>query len=558
MKGTNIALGPMVNIARVPVGGRNFESFGEDPYLSSQMVVPQVLGIQENGIMACVKHWAANNQEYHRRTVSENVDERTLHEIYFPAFKAAIDAGVASLMCSYNKVNNVYACENEYTLNTVLKNAWGYKGFVMSDWGATHSTVLAANSGLDMQMPDDSFFGAPLAAAVQAGNVTRARLDDMVLRILTSMFSVGIFDTPQTGDLGVDSRSPEHTKLAREIAAKATVLVKNNDQLLPISPKYKTIAVIGDVGEKAPIIAGGGSGHVNADSLVTPFAGISARAGENVKVVYAPSSPVADAVKLASAADIAIVFVGTTSHEGTDRSDLSLGNGQDELVAAVAAVQNNTVVVVHTPGAVLMPWEPSVPSILVGFMPGQEDGHAIADVLFGDVNPSGKLPVTFPLTNQLPFTSTAQYPGINDQADYSEKLLVGYRWYDANKATPLYPFGHGLSYTEFQYYGLQVQTSGPNTTVTFTVQNTGLVPGTDFPQIYVGFPASAGEPLKQLRGFQKVSLKPGETTQVNFLLTPEALSIWDSKWTPVPGNFDFWVGSSSRDVRLQGGFTLKI
>lgn len=408
-------------------------------------------------------------------------------------------------------------------------------------------------------MPDDSFFGQALVNAVKAGNVTQARVDDMTLRILTAMFQVGIFDQPQTGDLSVDSRSAEHTRLARHLSATATVLVKNNENILPINKnKVKTIAIIGDDGRDKPVVAGDGSGHVIPESIVTPFDGIAAKAGSHIKVTYAPSNPIDNAVKVAAAADIAIVFVATISGEGEDRATLALPDNQDALVAAVAAAQPNTVVVVHTPGAVLMPWEASVPGILVAFMPGQEDGNAIADVLFGNVNPSARLPVTFPLTNsQTPLTTPAQYPGINDQATYSEKLLVGYRWYDAAKVTPLFPFGHGLSYATFQYFDLHIVATADDVTVNFRLQNTGLVPGTEVPQLYLGFPAIAEEPPKQLRGFQKVKLTPGETQHVSFTIYPSHMSIWDvhdHKWKPVQGRFTAFVGSSSRDIRLLGSF----
>jgi len=562
MKGTNIALGPMVNIARVPGDGRNFESMGEDPYLASQMVKHNVKGVQSQGVMACVKHWAANNQEYHRTSVSENVDERTLQEIYFPAFRAAIDAGVGSVMCSYNKINHIYACENMYTLTTVMKNMWGFTGFVMSDWGATHSTIMAANNGLDMQMPDASYFGQPLADAVKAGNVTVSRIDDMVLRILTSMYAIGIFDRPQTGNLGVDTRSAKHTALARELATAANVLVKNTN-ILPIDKKrVHTIAIIGDYA-KNPIVAGGGSGHVIPTNVITPFDGISAAAG-NIKILYAPSNPVSDAAKIAASADLAIIFVAVTSSEGTDRTTLALPDGQDGLISAVVARQPNSVVVVNTPGAILMPWVEDVPGIVVSFMPGQEDGHAIADILFGAANPSGRLPVTFPVTDsQTPINTPQQYPGINDNASYSEGLFVGYRWYDENHITPLFPFGHGLSYTIFQYYNLQIKTTGSagnkgNVTVSFSLQNTGSMMGAEVSQLYVGFPSSASEPPKLLRGFTKVSLSSGDTAVVMFVLVAQDLSVWDVKqhnWVPVSGNFTVYVGASSRDIKMMGGFS---
>jgi len=310
----------------------------------------------------------------------------------------------------------------------------------MSDWGATHSTIAAANNGLDMQMPDESFFGNKLKQAVQNGQVSQDRINDMLLRILTPMFTMNLFDLPNNGNLSVDVQSPAHTKLARYLSSIGTVLLKNEKNILPLDEsKLKTIAVIGDAGDKNPIVAGGGSGHVIPPYIISPFKGIENHvSGKGIHVNYAPTNPMSQAVSVAKNADIAIVFVGTTSSEGRDRVDLKLGNGQDELITAVAQAQPNTIVVLNGPGAMLMPWHASVPAILCGFMPGQESGNAIADVLFGHINPSARLPVTFPISEtQIPVNTPTQYPGINNEAEYSEKLLVGYRWYDAKQETPL-------------------------------------------------------------------------------------------------------------------------
>jgi len=561
VKGTNIMLGPMINIARVPVGGRNFESFGEDPHLSSVMVVQSVKGIQSEGVMACAKHWVDNNQELNRTLSSATVDERTQHEIYFPAFKAAADAGVGSFMCSYNLVNGLYACENNYTLTTVLKQMWGYQGFVMSDWGATHSTTRAANSGLDMQMPDDSFFGAALKRAISTGQVTVATLDDKVLRILTSMFAAGLFDKPQTGNLGVDSRSPEHTKLARQLSAESTVLLKNDGGFLPFDTnQFTRVAVLGDDGDKSPTAAGDGSGHVIPSYIVSPLQGIKERLPSSTSLVYAPTAPLSKAVDAAKNADVAIIFVSQISSEGRDRENLSLPNGQDQLIEAVAAVQKNVIVVCHVPGAILMPWASKVKSILNAWMPGQEMGHAIADVIFGDVNPSAKLPVTFPLTEtQTPLQSKAQYPGIDNVAIYTEKLLVGYRWYDAQRQNPLFPFGHGLSYTRFDYSDLSVLDAGQHVIVTFFVTNTGHREGAEVAQMYISFPSLAQEPPLVLRDFDKRTYKVGQKHHISFTIEKKspAVSIWDVEkhdWLPIPGHFGVHVGSSSRDIRLNGFF----
>lgn len=564
LKGSNIMLGPMINIARIPTGGRNFESFGEDPYLTSQMVAQSVTGIQSNHIMACAKHYVDNNQEFNRTTVSENVPQRAQWEIYYPGFKAAVDAGVVSIMCSYNRINNTYACENNQTLNTDLKTRMGYQYFVMSDWGATHSTVQAANSGLDMQMPDDSFFGEPLAEAIAAGNVTVERLDDMVTRILLSMYTVGIFDYPETGNLSTPAMSVDHNILARQLAEAANVLVKNDNGFLPVdTSKVTTIAVIGDDASTNAIAVGCGSGNVVLPYLVSPLQGIQnvlAELGiDNVQVTYAPSEPLDQAVSAAQSADIAIVFVGTYSCEGSDRANLSLPNGQDDLVSSVAQAQPNTAVVVNTPGAILMPWLDQVQSVLVTFLPGQEDGNAAAAALFGQVNPSGKLPVTFPASDdQVPANTTTQYPGIDNEANYSEGILVGYRWYDALGLEPLFPFGHGLSYTTFNYSNLVI-TSNPSGSVLVlaSVTNNGTVEGAEVVQFYLGFPSSAGEPPKVLRGFQKVLLAPGQTIVVGFELNSQDRAIWDvtqNDWSVISGTFDVYVGSSSRDIRLAGQF----
>lgn len=553
-KGANVLLGPMVNLARVPMGGRNFESFGEDPFLASKMAEQSVYGIQNKSVIATVKHWVNNNQEYNRTLTSANVDERTNFEIYYPAFKAAIDAGVGSVMCSYNRINNTYACENEETLNVDLKQRLGFKGFVMSDWGATHSTIPAANNGLEMQMPDDSFFGAKLKQAVQNGQVSQSRVDDMLLRILTPMFAMKLFDIPNNGNLSVDVQSPAHTKLARYLSSLGTVLLKNEKNILPLDEsKLKTIAVLGDAGDKSPIIAGGGSGHVIPPYIISPFKGIENYvSGKNIQVKYAPTNPLTEAVALAKSSDIAIVFVGTTSSEGHDREDLKLGNGQDVLVAAIAQAQPNTIVVLNGPGAMLMPWHDKVPGILCGFMPGQESGNAIADVLFGKIIPSARLPVTFPVSeSQIPVNTPAQYPGINNEAEYSEKLLMGYRWYDAKKETPLFPFGHGLSYTTFKYSNLKLS----NTAISFNITNTGSIAGAEVPQLYLGFPAGANEPPKVLRGFQKVHIHPHESHEITFHLSSKDFSIWDitkHDWSVVRGSFNVFVGSSSENIRLKG------
>jgi len=461
-------------------------------------------------------------------------------------------------MCSYNKINNTWACENDQILNKDLKGRMGFKGFVMSDWGATHSTIQSANSGLDMEMPDSYFFGAPLVQAVNDGKVSMSRIDDMVLRILTSAFAVGLFDRPASGNLSVDATSAAHNKLARELSEAGTVLLKNDKSLkngnilLPLDVKnIRSIAIIGDDGNSTKV-AGGGSGGVIPAYVITPFDGIRsrlARTHPNIKVTYAPTNPIPNAAKVAAAADVAIVFASTFSSEGSDRPNLFLDKPQDELIGSVSAAQSNVIVVAKTPGAVLMPWIHKVPAILCALMPGQEYGNAIASILVGDVNPSGKLPVTFPMTQQqIPTNTQQQYPGINNQADYTEGLLVGYRWYDAHNIKPLFPFGHGLSYTTFNYSQIKATAFQ----VSVTVGNTGSRSGAEVAQLYLGYPASAGEPPKVLRAFEKISLEPGEYKEIILPLSNRDLSIWDvtkQNWKLIRGKFNIYVGSSSRDIR---------
>eukprot|EP01102_Stenamoeba_stenopodia_P018578 TRINITY_DN6835_c0_g2_i1.p1 TRINITY_DN6835_c0_g2~~TRINITY_DN6835_c0_g2_i1.p1 ORF type:complete len:707 (+),score=174.47 TRINITY_DN6835_c0_g2_i1:128-2248(+) len=566
-KGTNIMLGPMINIARVPMGGRNFESFGEDPTLAAKMVASSVQGIQDQGVIATAKHYVDNNQEYNRTLVSENVPQRAQWEIYYPAFKAAVDAGVGAIMCSYNLINNTYACENNQTLNTDLKGRMGFQGFIMSDWGATHSTVPSALAGLDMEMPDNYYFGQSLLDAVTNGTVPQERVDDMVVRILTSMFAVGLFDIPQpTGNLGVNVMSPEHNELARQLAEASTVLLKNDNMLLPLDPlgnAAKTIAIIGgDAGANATAV-GWGSGHVILPYLVTPYDGINNLVGDAITLTYTGDN-IDEATQAAANADVAIVFVATDSSEGIDRTTLSLEPQLNDLVSAVAGAQPNTVVVVNTPGAVLMPWIDQVQAILCPFLPGQEDGNAIANILFGYVTPSGKLPVTFPISDsQIDCNTTQQYPGIDNEADYTEGIFVGYRWYDHYNFDPLFPFGHGLSYTTFDYSDFQMEIrndyEAQTANFTLTVTNNGTqFSGAEVVQFYLGFPAEAGEPPKVLRGFQKTRvLTPGESQVVGLGLSGIDMSIWNvtyQDWEEISGVFTIYIGSSSRDIRVSSNF----
>ena len=512
------------------------------------------------GVIANVKHFVMNNQETNRQEVSANVDERTRWEMYMPPFLGAVEAGVLSAMCSYNKINNVYACENEVTLNASLKGFAGFQGWVMSDWTATHSTVNAVKAGLDQEMPIAFYFSSvALQLALDAGDITQAMIDDKVLRILTAMFTAGLFDRAPSGDIHANVTSPAHNALAREFATEAIVLLKNSGGVLPLSKNAagRTIAVIGDACSTAPIVGGEGSGYVGPPYIITVADGVSSKAsGATIRVV---GTNVTEAVAAATSADVAIVCTATTSSEGIDRANLDLPAAENAVIAAVAAAQKNTVVVVTSPGAVLLPWIDAVPAAIATFMPGQEAGNAIADILFGDANPSGKLPLTFPLTNNPTNFTPAQYPGLPSlfplEANYSEGLLIGYRWYDAHHVTPLFPFGHGLSYTQFKYSGLTASA----TNVTIVLTNTGSVAGAEVAQLYLAFPSAANEPPLQLKGFGKVMLQPGQSATVAFPVTARDLSIWDATthdWAMQHGTFGVYVGASSRDIRAKGTFTV--
>jgi beta-glucosidase len=591
-KGINVQLAPDVNIARFPRNGRNSEAFGEDPYFTGRTATAEIKGIQDNPVIATVKHYALNNHEVNRMTVSADADSRTIHEIYTPAFEAAVKQGhVGSVMCSYNRINGVYACENGPMLNGILKTEFGFDGWVMSDWGGTHSTIDAAINGLDQEMgfAPGQYFGDPLKQAVQQGKVPQARLNDMVVRILRPMFREGIFEQPaaaQPAAYSANVETPEDVALARKVSEDGTVLLKNKDKALPVAGQSKRIAVIGQAASQTGAEQSyntGGSAHIPEAGphphVVSPLQGITQRAtADNDVVTFADGSSQADAIAAASAADIAIVFAGDGESEGIDRPDLSLGDAkfcllagcapygagnQDDLIDAVASANPNTIVVLDTGGPMLMPWVDKVKSVMQAWFPGQEDGNAIAALLFGDVNPSGKLPQTFPKKEaDLPTKTEEQYPGKNDaqgvpHATYSEGLKVGYRWFDSEGIEPLFPFGFGLSYTTFHIGGMKVKAASKGktgATVTATVKNTGDRAGAEVPQLYVGMPAATGEPPKQLKGYDKLQLTAGETKTATFKLDRRSFSYFDAStnaWTVAPGCYKLMVGSSSRDIAQQ-------
>ncbi len=564
-KGIDVLLGPDVNIARVPQNGRNFEAFGEDPFLSAQVGAAEIQGIQANPVIATVKHFAVNSQETNRYWISSVVDQRTLHEIYLPPFEAAVRAGVGGVMCAYGLVNAVFSCQSPDLLTTILRGELGFGGFVVSDWGATMSSAPAANAGLDLQMPIGTFFGAPLRADLQSGAVSQAVVDRMVLRIVTTMFRCGVFDRPPPARAAVATANvstPADQAVALRLAEESTVLLRNEGGILPLTGSGKRIAVIGapaGPGGLAHFVSGGGSAYVAAAQPVSPLAAITSRAAEaGDTVAYADGSDPAAAAALAQQSSVAIVFAYDQESEGTDRATLALPDGQDALVSAVAQANPHTVVVLDTGGPVLMPWLRQVAAVLEAWYPGQQDGDALAPILFGDVDPSGKLPQTFPASEQaLPTASPAQWPGVNDAQDalFSEKLDVGYRWYDVHGVRPLFPFGYGLSYTRFAYRNLTVTRRGAGVRVSFTVSNVGSRAGAEVAQVYLVDPASATEPGRQLQGYRRIRLAAGRSARVTVDLPQRAFEIWSTgkgRWTPVPGTYAVLVGASSRDIRLRG------
>jgi beta-glucosidase len=701
--GRNMMEGPNVNIARVPVNGRTFEAFGEDPYLAGQIAAGNVEGIQSRGVIANVKHYAANNQEINRDTVNELIDPRTLQEIELPAFRTAVQSGHAgSVMCAKNLVNGVHACENGYLLNDTLKGAWDFDGFVISDFSSCHSTVGCADNGMDMELPSATYYGDALARAVLAGQVSAATVDDHVHRILAVMFRFGLFDRPQETS-AIDAR--REGAVAQRIAEEATVLLKNDGGTLPLQGRtLSSVALIGP-GAGTAVTGGQGSADVAPLYTVSPLDAISKRLGGHTAIRYAPGMPpvnlgpqpavpayalqptgaapgvqgltaayypnttwtgtpvltrtepwidtdyhlvppvpgllanswsvrwtgslvapvtgdyvlnltsrgsatlyldgsafirgpgnfpsgttsatvhldagvarqvqvdyaggstvelgwtappgaedpaIAQAVAAARSSAVAVVFVGDMEAEGVDRTTLSLPGYQDELVSAVAAANPHTVVVLNTGAPVVMPWLDRVAGVLEAWYPGEEDGDAIAATLFGDADPAGRLPITFPKSlADTPANTPAQYPGVNGVATYSEGVFVGYRHYDAAGIAPLFPFGYGLSYTTFRLDRLRVAGG----TVTVDVTNTGGRAGSEVVQLYAGIPGTAAvpEPPHQLASFAKVTLRPHETRRVVLHVSTSSFAHWDTAangWSTPDGTYGISIGTSSVDLPL--------
>jgi beta-glucosidase len=581
-KGVNVVFGPGVNLTRNPLNGRGFEYAGEDPLLAGRTAASLVGGVQSEHVIATVKHLALNEQETNRTTMSSEASERVAAELYLQPFEAAVRAGVGAAMCSYNRVSSSYACQDRSLLDGVLKGRLGFGGFVVSDFQATHSTA-AANTGLDMELPTAKYYGAALTKAVQAGAVPVSRLNAMVTRVLTTMFRVGLVDHPPRTPSS-NATTSTSISVATRVAQQGAVLLRNTG-VLPIAPTGKKIAVIGDAASSdgAPAAAQGyGSAHVPQFDYKygtsAPLDAITARAARaGATVTYSNSSGLAKATLAAAAADVAIVFVNDVNVEGLDRPDLkphqgtcSLTGGsdctytsvdQDQLVRSVASANPHTIVVLQNGGPVEMPWVRQVAGIVEDWLPGQVDGAALAPLLWGDVNFSGKLPVTFPVAQaDGPLRSASQYPGVKDSrgiphAVYSEGLLIGYRWYDAKKIVPLFPFGYGLSYTSFRYSKLRMVPTSTGVTMQVTLTNTGRRAGAEVVQVYVSAPASAGEPPKSLAGYVKLTLQPGETRTVSVPVASRAFSIWSTPrhaWRAVSGCWVVRAGGGSTSLPLIG------
>jgi len=594
-QGYNMSLGGGVNLAREPRNGRTFEYMGEDPILAGKMVGQVIKGTQAQHVIGDIKHYALNDQESGRNSVNVNIDQRSMRETDLLAFEIGLqESTAAAVMCSYNRVNGDYACENKYLLTDVLKHDWNFKGFVLSDWGGTHSVAKASAAGLDHEQPAEIFYGGAFKKAVESGKVPMAELDDHVRRILRSMFASGIVDDPpQKGVVDVVGGF----EVAQKIAEQSIVLLKNDHGQLPLDgSKIQSIAVIGahsDVG----MISGGGSAQVDppgGNAIMPPGKGqthwqeqiwfptsplkaIKAKV-PRANVQYDPGTDPSSAAALAKSADVAIVFAYQWESEGMDLDSLALPGRQEELIAKVAAANPHTIVVLETGSPVTMPWADQVNGILEAWYAGSRGAEALANLIFGDVNPSAKLPITFPKSDaDLPHPTIVKPPTKSTTRDgdpdawrkiadglpafqilYDEGLKVGYKWYDAEKKQVLFPFGYGLSYTTYAYSNLKV-TPGKNVRVSFTVANTGNRGGAEIAEVYAALPANAGEPPKRLVGWSKVKLNPGESKEVSVEVDSQFLSVFavdQNAWHLVPGDYTFLVGGSSQSLPLKESINL--
>ena len=602
-QGYSMSLGGGVNLPREPRDGRTFEYQGEDPLLAGTLDGYFVKGVQSAHIIGDLKHYALNDQESGRNAVNANIDKRSMRETDLRAFGIALgisDAG--GVMCSYNRVNGDFACENSYLLTDVLKKAFQFKGFVLSDWGGTHSAVKASHAGLDQEQPDKYFFGDTLKKAVEAGEVSQDEINDHVHRILRTIFATGLFDNP------VEKQVPDVEKgyaVAQSLAEKSIVLLKNEHNVLPLAASLHSVVLIGghaDVG----VLCGGGSAQVDAPggSAVpppppgknpmdlfmhpvwlpsSPLRALTANL-PSAKVSYVSGEDLAAAAAAAKQADVAIVFAYQWESEGMDLSTLNLADAQNKLIETVAAANPRTIVVLETGSPATMPWVGSVAGVVEAWYPGIRGAQALAELLTGKVNPTGKLAITFPRSDaDLPHPTLVLPPPASEpnyaamggdisnimsimakgmppfQTYYDEKLKVGYAWYDAEKKPVLFPFGFGLSYTSYAYSGLTVK-SGDALAVSFTVKNTGKRAGTEIAQVYAALPASAGEPPKRLIGWARVELAPGESKLVSIPVDHDRLTIFDEAadaWKLVPGAYNVMAGGSSQDLPLHQEVTLQ-
>ena len=596
----DVLLGPGVNIYRTPMNGRNFEYMGEDPYLASVMCVPYIQELQKNGVAACVKHYALNNQELWRGHIDVNLSDRALHEIYLPAFKAAVEEGGAwSIMGAYNKIRGQHACHNDFTLNKILKDDWKFDGCVITDWGGAHDTYEAAVNGLDIEMGsytngltsesvftyNDYYLASPYLQMLKDGKVPMSTIDDKASRILRLIFRTAMNRQKPYGSVATE----EHYAAAREIGNEGIVLLKNapvikkGAPLLPIdAAKYQNILVVGDNAVRL-LNQGGGSSELKVKDMVSPLDGLRAAYGDKVAYAkgYAAGRPMygradeipqnvvdslrAEAVEMAKKADLVVLVGGLNKNhfqdcEGGDRLEYGLPFGQDELIEALLGVNKNLVLVLLSGNAVEMPWVSRVPAIVQGWYLGSMGGKSLADILSGAVNPSGKLPFSFPakLTDCGAHAfDELSYPGDSIKQEYKEDILVGYRWHDTKKIPALFPFGHGLSYTTFTYgkpvASAKTMAADGTLTVTVAVKNTGSIAGKEIVQLYVGDDkCSVLRPVKELKHFAKVALAPGEEKSVTFTLTPDDLKFYDeasAAWKYEPGKFKAYVCASSADVR---------
>jgi beta-glucosidase len=588
-KGVDVGLAPTLNLVRVPEWGRSFETLGEDPYLTAALGDADIEGIQSQGVIATAKHYVEYNQETGRLPVAPLDDDivslRAMQETELSVFGSAVEhAHVGGIMCAFPLINGTFNCQDQYLLSTVLRDQFGFKGYVRSDNPPPiNSDAAAANAGLD-QTRSPYFDANSLLADVNNGSISRATIKAAASAILYPMFQMGIFNHPPTGSITASASTPADVAFARAAAEEGTVLLRNDRNTLPLLPlrprrhkRLRSIAVIGDDANITPRSAGGGSSQVLSDAVVTPLAGIQARAGSRVQVTYTPTPPPGQfqqAVTNARYAQVAIIFVGRFQSEGWDLPNLGLGGEVTDLIRAVSRVNKHTVVVLNTGGPVMMPWLNRAQAVIEAWFPGQEDGNAIAAVLFGDVNPSGKLPVTFPSSASPPLSDgPSRWPGVNGQIHYSEQLRIGYRWYDAYGLTPLFPFGFGLSYTSFAFSGLTVTpikttSIDPNrrpdqvvAVVQAHVKNTGDRRGAEVAQLYLGDPRFTGEPVRQLRGFARVELAPKHSATVTFALTARDLAYWRTAanhWAVAHGRYRVYVGDSSALLDLPLRSTLTV